>query len=71
VPSIDGLWVMTGDSGTSFKTSPAIGRCLAEWITRGAPVTADLAPFSARRFAEGRPWHDADHYGRERLTVSR
>jgi len=71
VPSVDGLWVMAGDSGTSFKTSPAIGRCLAEWIVRGAPVTADLAPFSSRRFAEGRPWHDADHYGRERLTVSR
>jgi len=71
VPSIDGLWVMAGDSGTSFKTSPAIGRCLAEWIVRGAPDTADLSPFSSRRFAEGRPWHDPDHYGRERLTVSR
>jgi sarcosine oxidase subunit beta len=71
VPSIDGLWVMAGDSGTSFKTAPAIGRCLAEWIVRGAPVTADLTPFSSRRFAEGRPWRDADHYGRERLTVSR
>ena len=71
VPSIEGLWVMAGDSGTSFKTAPAIGRCLAEWITSGAPVTADLAPFSSRRFAEGRLWHDADHYGRERLTVSR
>ena len=71
VESIDGLWVMAGDSGTSFKTSPAIGRCLAEWITAGAPATADLAPFSSRRFAEGRPWHDADHYGRERLSVSR
>jgi sarcosine oxidase subunit beta len=46
VGSIDGLWVMAGDSGTSFKTSPAIGRCLAEWITAGAPTTADLAPFS-------------------------
>jgi sarcosine oxidase subunit beta len=71
VPSVEGVWVMAGDSGTSFKTSPAIGRCLAEWITGGAPVTADLAPFSSRRFAEGRTWHDADHYGRERLTVSR
>ncbi len=71
VPSIEGLWVMVGDSGTSFKTSPAIGRCLAEWIVRGAPVTADLTPFSSRRFTEGRPWHDPDHYGRERLTVSR
>jgi sarcosine oxidase, subunit beta len=71
VGSIDGLWVMAGDSGTSFKTSPAIGRCLAEWITAGAPTTADLAPFSSRRFAEGRPWQDPDHYGRERLSVSR
>ena len=71
VGSVDGLWVMAGDSGTSFKTSPAIGRCLAEWITAGAPSTADLAPFSSRRFSEGRPWHDADHYGRERLTISR
>ena len=69
--AVDGLWVMAGDSGTSFKTSPAIGRCLAEWITTGAPTTADLAPFSSRRFAEGRPWHDPDHYGRERLSVSR
>jgi sarcosine oxidase subunit beta len=71
VPSVEGLWVMAGDSGTSFKTSPAIGRCLAEWVTTGAPVTADLTPFASKRFAEGRPWHDADHYGRERLTVSR
>jgi len=71
VASVDGLWVMAGDSGASFKTSPAIGRGLAEWITTGAPATADLAPFSSRRFAEGRPWHDPDHYGRERLSVSR
>ena len=71
VASVDGLWVMAGDSGTSFKTSPAIGRCLAEWVTAGAPATADLAPFSSRRFVEGRPWHDPDHYGRERLRISR
>jgi len=67
----DGLWAMLGDSGTSFKTSPAIGRCLAEWITTGAPVTADLRAFRASRFAEGRPWHDADHYGGQSLTISR
>ncbi|HEV8585281.1 MAG TPA: FAD-binding oxidoreductase [Methylomirabilota bacterium] len=67
----EGLWGMLGDSGTSFKTAPAIGRCLAEWIVTGAPKTADLRPFRASRFAEGRPWVDADHYGRERLTVSR
>src|SRR5438309_412341 len=65
----DGLWGMLGDSGTSFKTSPAIGRCLAEWIVTGASTTADLHPFRASRFAEGRPWHDPDHYGGQSLTV--
>src|SRR5207253_2334534 len=71
IPSIDGLYVMLGDSGTSFKTSPAIGRCLAEWIVEGRPRTADLTPFRSTRFAEGKPWVDEDNYGRERLTISR
>jgi sarcosine oxidase subunit beta len=70
-PSIPGLYGMLGDSGTSFKTSPAIGRCLAEWIVDGTPRTADLAPFRASRFAEGKLWFDETHYGRERLTISR
>src|SRR5947208_243564 len=71
IPSIDGLYVMLGDSGTSFKTSPVIGRCLAEWIVEGRPRTADLTPFRSTRFAEGKPWIDEDNYGRERLTISR
>ena len=71
IPSIDGLYVMLGDSGTSFKTSPAIGRCLAEWIVEGRPRTADLTPFRSTRFAEGKPWIDESNYGRERLTISR
>src|SRR5205807_993452 len=71
IPSIDGLYVMLGDSGTSFKTSPAIGRCLAEWIVTGAPATADLHPLPASRFAEGRPWHDPAHYGGQSLPVAR
>jgi glycine/D-amino acid oxidase-like deaminating enzyme len=72
VPSVGGLFVMVGDSGTSFKTAPAIGRCLAEWIVEGKARTADLSPFRSMRFAEGRPWVDEHHYGRERtLTVSR
>ena len=70
-PSIPGLYGMLGDSGTSFKTSPAIGRCLAEWIAHGKPRLVDLTPFRASRFAEGKPWVDEDHYGRERLTISR
>jgi len=71
IRSIDGLYVMLGDSGTSFKTSPAIGRCLAEWIVEGRSRTVDLTPFRATRFAEGQPWIDESNYGRERLTISR
>jgi sarcosine oxidase subunit beta len=72
IPEIPGLWVMAGDSGTSFKTAPAIGICLAEWITDGTPRLIDLAPFRASRFAEGAPWLDARSYGDDRqLTVSR
>jgi sarcosine oxidase subunit beta len=71
IPSVRGLYVMLGDSGTSFKTAPAIGLCLAEWIVHGAPRTVDLTPFRSTRFAEGKPWVDEDNYGRERLTISR
>jgi len=71
IQSAEGLYVMLGDSGTSFKTSPAIGRCLAEWVLEGRPHTVDLAPFRSTRFAEGQPWVDDDNYGRERLTISR
>lgn len=72
IPSIAGLYAMLGDSGTSFKTAPAIGRCLAEWILDGKPRTADLTPFRSTRFAEGRPWVDEHHYGHQRpLSVSR
>ena len=71
IPSVPGLWVMLGDSGTSFKTSPAIGRCLAEWVVQGKPALMDLTPFRSTRFAEGKLWVDPDNYGRERLTVSR
>ncbi len=70
-PSVPGLYGMLGDSGTSFKTSPAIGRCLAEWIAYGKPRLVDLTAFRSTRFAEGKPWVDDDHYGRERLTISR
>lgn len=67
-----GLYLMLGDSGTSFKTAPAIGQCLAEWIVDGAPRLADLTPFRAARFAEGQLWTDRHAYGeRGRLTISR
>jgi sarcosine oxidase subunit beta len=72
IAAVPGLWVMAGDSGTSFKTSPAIGVCLAEWIVDGAPRLVDLQPFRSARFAEGSPWLDATSYGDDQeLTVSR
>jgi sarcosine oxidase subunit beta len=71
IPSIAGLYCMLGDSGTSFKTSPAIGKCLAEWIVDGKPRTVDLSPFRSTRFAEGQRWQDPDNYGLDRLTISR
>lgn len=73
VAEYDGLFCVAGDSGTSFKTAPAIGQCLAEWIVEGAPRLVDLTPFRASRFAEGRPWRDEHAYGEGQLqaTISR
>ncbi len=72
LPHVEGLYVMTGDSGTSFKTSPAIGVCLAEWITEGAAKLVDLTPFRSSRFAEGKPWVDEFAYAGEiEQTISR
>ena len=71
LPQYEGLFCMTGDSGTSFKTSPAIGKCLAEWVTQGRATTVDLTPFRASRFAEGVNWHDEYDYGTDRKTISR
>lgn len=51
--AVPGLFVIAGSSTGGFKIAPAVGRCLAEWITLGAPVTADLSPFSSSRFASG------------------
>jgi sarcosine oxidase subunit beta len=71
VPSVPGLFVMLGDSGTSFKTAPAIGKCLAEWVIYGEPRMLDLSPFRSTRFAEGKPWKDETAYSPKRQTISR
>ena len=63
VPSIPGLFLMTGDAGSSFKTAPAIGICLAQWITEGQSRLVDLTQFRSTRFAEGSPWNDEHAYG--------
>jgi sarcosine oxidase subunit beta len=72
VSSVPGLFVMTGDSGSSFKTAPATGICLAEWMTEGAAKLMDLHPFRSTRFAEGAPWIDEHAYDPEQeVTISR
>jgi sarcosine oxidase subunit beta len=61
-PEIEGVYFFTADSGTSFKTAPAIGLGLAEWVVRGRPVSVDLRPFRASRFAEGKLLVGEDEY---------
>lgn len=67
----EGLFGILGDSGTNFKTAPAIGRCVAEWITEGAPQSADLRPFRASRLAEGQFFTGEHEYGDSLLDVFR
>jgi sarcosine oxidase subunit beta len=51
----EGLWLACGFSGTGFKTAPAVGASMAEWILDGRPSTVDITPFALSRFAEGKP----------------
>ncbi len=49
---LDGLWVAAGFSGAGFKSAPALGLGLAEWVVHGAPRTVDLGFLALDRFAE-------------------
>jgi sarcosine oxidase subunit beta len=60
----DGLWLDCGHSGTGFKTSPAVGLSLAEWIVDGEPRTVDIRPYSVGRFAAGQLLQGEHAYGR-------
>lgn len=72
-PAIEGLYLMTGDSGSSFKTAPATGICLTELMLDGDSKLVDLTPFRPTRFAEGQPWVDELRYGLSstELSISR
>ncbi len=59
----EGLWLACGFSGTGFKTAPAIGASMTEWMLDGHPATVDITPFSFARIAEGRPLEGEHPYG--------
>lgn len=62
-PGVAGLWLLAGFSGAGFKKAPAIGECMAQWIT-GQPTAVDLAPFRLARFADDgwrTPWSDTEY----------
>lgn len=60
----DGLWLDCGHSGTGFKTSPAVGLALAEWIVDGVPTTVDIRPYQLERFSTGRLLRGDHAYGK-------
>lgn len=60
-PSIDGLFLATGFSGHGFQQCHAVGRYLAELITRTTP-TLDLSRLGPDRILDGEPL--LEHAGR-------
>lgn len=62
-PELAGVYYFTGDNGSSFKTAPALGKALAEWVVDGAPSVIDPHPFRASRFVENDPLVGAHEYG--------
>jgi sarcosine oxidase, subunit beta len=71
LPQCTGLYCFAGDSGTNFKTAPAIGKCLAEWIIDGAPRTVDLRALRSTRFADDAPVGGGAEYGTGPLDIFR
>jgi len=54
VPSVDGLWTLTGCNGSGFSFSPVLGQLLAEWVIEGEP-SVDLSEFRPGRFSQRSP----------------
>jgi sarcosine oxidase subunit beta len=50
---VQGLFLCVGGNFKGFKVAPGVGRCLAERVTGGRSVSADLSAFDLARFAGG------------------
>jgi sarcosine oxidase subunit beta len=58
-----GFYLAVGFSGTGFKTSPAVGRCMSELILDGRAATVDISGFGLDRFARGKLLKGEHDYG--------
>jgi sarcosine oxidase subunit beta len=58
-----GFYLVTGFSGTGFKLSPAVGRCVAELILDGKSSTVDISGFDPTRFERGEHLKGEHDYG--------
>ena len=64
IDQVEGFIMCCGFSGHGFKIGPAIGECLAEYITEGASSLIDISVFDLKRFAQGAQLQNA--YGGNR-----
>ena len=54
-PEVPGLFNAAGFNGHGFKHAPVVGAAMADLVLDGKTAEFDLAPFSSRRFTDGRP----------------
>jgi sarcosine oxidase subunit beta len=59
----DGFYLDCGFSGTGFKTAPAVGLCMSEFILDGASKSVDLSIYAPDRFSRGKPIEGEHNYG--------
>jgi sarcosine oxidase subunit beta len=50
VPGVEGIQLLCGGNGHGFKVGPAVGKALAEVITKGHTTVADMTQFELARF---------------------
>jgi sarcosine oxidase subunit beta len=62
VPTVEGLFVAAGFSGTGFKTAPAVGASMSELILTGSSTMVDLTPFGFERILSGRMIESPNEY---------